>query len=166
MGVAPVPSDDRRASEDPQLPVIGWRERVDLPEWGVHRILAKIDTGARTSAIHVEHIEPIGEDRVRFEVVIARARGDRPEQTVPVEASLVRTAKIRPSTGRLQRRPVVEAVVQIGPVRQSIELSLVSREHMLCRMLLGRSALAGAALVDVSRTYVLTDKRIRRKRRS
>jgi len=149
---------------DGELPVVGWRERVDLPEWGVQRILAKIDTGAQTSAIHVEHIEEIGEDRVRFEVVIARTRRDRVEQTVPVEAKLARTAKIRPSTGKLQRRPVVEAQVQIGPVRRRVELSLVSREHMLCRMLLGRAALAGAALVDVSRTYVLTDPPRRRKR--
>lgn len=139
------------------LPVVGWRERVDLPDWGVKRILAKIDTGALTSSIHVEHLEEIGPDRVRFEVVVARATKTRPERTVRVETDLVRTARVRPSTGKLQRRPVVEALVQIGPVQRRVELSLVSREKMLCRMLLGRTALAGCVLVDASQTYMLTD---------
>ncbi len=141
------------------VPVLGWRERVDLPEWGVRRILAKVDTGARTSSIHVEHIEEIGEGRVRFEVVVARVARGRPERTVVVEADLLRTSSVRPSTGRVQRRPVVEALVRIGPVERRVELSLVSREHMLCRMLLGRSALAGSALVDPDRTYVASDGR-------
>lgn len=137
--------------------MIGWRERVDLPAWGVSRILAKIDTGANTSSIHVEHLEMLGSDRVRFEVVVARATPRRPEQTTTVETDLVRTAKVRPSTGRVQRRPVVATEIQIGPLRRTVELSLVSREHMLCRMLLGRTALAGLALVDADRTYLLSD---------
>ncbi|MFG0312574.1 MAG: ATP-dependent zinc protease, partial [Phycisphaerales bacterium] len=118
---------------------------------------AKIDTGAQTSAIHVEHLEVLDGSRVRFDVVVARATKKRPERTVSVETDLVRTARVRPSTGKLQRRPVVEALVQIGPVARRVELSLVSREHMLCRMLLGRTALAGSVLVDVSQTYLLTN---------
>ena len=151
-------------SDSEGLPVIGWRERVDLPEWGVTRILAKIDTGARTSSVHVEHIEPVGEGRVRFEVVVARATKTRPERTMVVETDLVRTARVRPSTGRLQRRPVVEALVRIGPVERRIELSLVSREHMLCRMLLGRTALAGLVVIDASRTYLMSESPRERKK--
>jgi hypothetical protein len=142
--------------ENGSLPILGWRERVDLPEWGVSRILTKVDTGAMTSSIHVEHLEQVGEDRVRFEVVVARATQRRAEQTISVETDLVRTAKVRPSTGKLQRRPVVSTLVRIGPIEHRVELSLVSRDKMLCRMLLGRAALTGLALVDPGQTYLLS----------
>jgi hypothetical protein len=125
-------------------PIVGWRERIDIPEWGVRRIRAKLDTGARTSAIHVTHFEAAGPDRVRFEVV-TRERPQR--RTVRVEAALLRWSSVRPSTGDLQQRPVVLVEIRIGAIRRSIELSLVPRDGMLCRMLVGRTALAGL-LVD------------------
>lgn len=139
---------------------------MDLPDWGVGRILAKIDTGARTSSIHVENLEDLGNGRVRFEVVVARATAKRPERTVTVETELIRTAKVRPSTGRLQRRPVVATHIRIGPVERTVELSLVSRQHMLCRMLLGRAALDGAVLVSPGERYLLTERRLKRRRSS
>jgi len=150
---------------EPDLPIVGWRERVDLPDWGVERILAKIDTGARTSSIHVENLEELPGGRVRFEVVVARASSKGPERTVAVETELVRTARVRPSTGRLQRRPVVSAHVRIGRVERTVELSLVSRQHMLCRMLLGRTALDGSVLVNPGERYLLTSRPTRKSRR-
>lgn len=137
---------------------------MDLPEWGVEGVLTKVDTGARTSAIHVENIEVEG-GHAHFEVVVQRARGERPERTVRVRAPLVRTSRVRPSTGRLQRRPVVETVVRIGPIEKRIELSLVSRQHMLCRMLLGRMALGEDFLVDPARRFALSPPRRRTRAR-
>ncbi|MFG0331666.1 MAG: ATP-dependent zinc protease [Phycisphaerales bacterium] len=137
--------------------VVGWRERIDLPEWGVHFIRAKIDTGARTSAIHVEDIEPVGEDRVRFRVVVNR-EGDR---SIPVEADVVRRSRVRPSHGRVQERFVVATKVQIGEVVKRIEFSLVCRQHMLCRALIGRRALDDDFFVDASRAYLVSSRKRR-----
>ena len=128
--------------------VIGWREHVSFPDWGVGPVRAKIDTGARTSAIHVADIEDLGDGRIRFEVV-TRERPKR--RTVWVEAEPVRTATVKPSTGDKQSRPVVSTRFRLGGVEQTIELGLVCRKGMLCRMLVGRTALADRFVVDPQR---------------
>jgi hypothetical protein len=135
-----------------ELITLGWRERVDIPAWGLRGVRAKIDTGARTSAIDVARYELIGEDRVRFEVV-ARCRPTR--KTKWVEAERSRTARVRPSSGDVQERVVCTVRVRIGPVEEEIDVSLVCRHGMLCRMLIGRRALEGRFLVDPSRKYLL-----------
>jgi hypothetical protein len=126
---------------------------VTLPEWGVRRLIAKIDTGARTSAIHVEQIRRIGEDRIHFELV--RDVNDE-SRNLPVETSIVRETTVRPSSGHRQPRFVVETEMVLGPVRKRIEVTLVSRRHMLCRMLIGRTALADHFLVDAGGRHLLT----------
>lgn len=131
--------------------IVGWREYVALPEWGIATLRAKIDTGARTSALHVENIRRLDDRHVRFDVVLNRKTG----RTVPAEAPIVREAHVRSSSGQLQTRFVVETLVRLGPVSKQIELTLVSRRAMLCRMLLGRRALAEDFLVDVTRRYAL-----------
>ncbi len=129
---------------------LGWREYVGLPDWGI-RVRAKVDTGARTSAIHVDHVEPLDGDRIRFEVVVK----EKPErQTVWIEADLVREATVKPSHGKRQNRPVVRTVMKLGGVRRRIELSLVCRRGMLCRMLIGRRALEGRYVVDPEHKYL------------
>jgi len=130
--------------------VLGWREWVSLPEWGTRRVRAKVDTGARTSAIHCSHIVHLDEERVRFRVILSRRRPDR---FVEVEAPVARRTVVRPSSGHRHERPVVEALVQIGPVSKRIEVTLAEREGMLLRMLLGRGAIAPEFVVDPSRRY-------------
>lgn len=127
--------------------IVGWREYVDLPEWGVERVLAKIDTGARTSAMHVENLVHTTEDTVSFEVVKSRKKS-AVHQTI--EATIVRTTRIRTSTGQDHERYVVETLMRLGQHEKRIQLTLVSRKHMVCRMLLGRTALEDDFLVDVA----------------
>ncbi len=144
------------------LLVVGWREHVDLPEWGITGVRAKIDTGARTSAIHVGAIEELPDGRVRFEVVIHEA----PRlETRWVEAELARTSVVKPSSGQRQERPVVRTRIRIGPREHEAELSLVCRRGMLCRMLVGRTALEGTFVVDPGRTHVADGLRERRKKK-
>ena len=131
--------------------VIGWREYVSFPEWGVKRIEAKIDTGARTSAIHVEDVKRIRGNRVQFHLVVSRRR---PFKHVLIKSPLVRMSRVRSSTGHVQERFVVATEVSIGRVLKRIEMSLVGRDRMLCRMLLGRSALSDF-LIHSGRKYVL-----------
>lgn len=125
--------------------VVGWRELVSLPDWGVSGVKAKIDTGARTSAVHVGEIVELEGDRLRFEVIAS----ERPKRhAVWVEADRVRDSNVKPMTGVRQRRPVVRTRLGLGGLEFEIELSLVCRRGMLCRMLIGRTALAGRYVVD------------------
>lgn len=128
-------------------------EYVDLPEWGILRLRAKIDTGARSSALHVENIRELGSGRVRFDVRLSRSQSER---RVTVEARVARRGRVRPSNGEWEARIFVAVRVRIGPVEREVELSLVDRERMIFRMLIGRSALAHAFLIDPSRRYLLT----------
>ena len=126
--------------------VIGWNEYVELPEWRIRGLHAKMDTGARSSALHVENIRALARGRVSFDVVLHRSKRDR---RVSVETRIVRRARVRSSTGHYTRRIFVETAVKIGPIERTVEMSLVDRERMIFRMLLGRTALAGF-LIDVS----------------
>ena len=130
--------------------VVGWREYVAFPEWGISAIRAKADTGARTSALDVENIEEIEDGRVRFEIVLDRRR--RRKQVV--EAPVIRRTRVRSSMGRVHERIVVRAVIGLGEVTKQIELGLVSRRRMLCRVLIGRSGLDPEFVVDSGRRYV------------
>jgi hypothetical protein len=141
--------------------LIGWNESVDLPEWGIKRLGAKIDTGARSSALHVEDLVPLTRGRVRFRVVVHREHRDR---HVPVVARVSRRARVRSSNGEFETRYFVKTTMRLGAVEKEIEMSLVDRGKMVHRMLVGRTALAGDFLVDVSRRHLL-DRRRRRKRR-
>jgi hypothetical protein len=131
----------------------GWREWVDLPDWGISRVRAKLDTGARTSALHVAHIEELADGRVAFHAVPRR----KSERRVQVIAEVVRRTRVRSSTGLAMWRPVVQTRLRLGPITREIELTLVDRAPMLHRMLVGRSALAGV-IVDPARRYVVSGK--------
>jgi hypothetical protein len=133
---------------------IGWKEYVALPEWGVRRIRAKIDTGACTSALDVAGFEV--EDTPAGPVVLMRLvlNRRRPERVRLVRAPVVRFAVVRNSGGAAERRPVVEVLARLGPVERRIRLTVTRRAGMRFRMLLGREALRGAFVVDVGRKYV------------
>ena len=134
---------------------IGWAEYVDLPDWHIRQLRAKIDTGAETSAIHVEDVERLPRGRVRFCVVLSRKDHQR---RVHVTAKITRRTRVRSSTGHYSLRYFVSTRIRIGPVEKTIEVSLISREHMTFRMLIGRSALERNFLVNPGKRYHLTKK--------
>lgn len=131
--------------------LLGWREHIALPEWGIRRILAKTDTGARSSAVHAEDIVEISPGVLEFDVVLSRHHRKRRKR---VTAPIVRRAGVRSSNGVLSERHVVETLMRLGPVRKRIEITLVARDLMACRMLLGRSAMEGSFVVDPQRAFV------------
>lgn len=143
--------------------VIGWTEFVDLPEWGIRNLRAKVDTGARTSALHVENIEELPRGFVRFDVVLHRTLRDR---RIHVKARISRTGTVRSSSGHKSRRLFVETSLRLGPVEKRVEISLVDRQKMIHRMLLGRAALTGPFLIDVDRRMSLRPRRRKRKTRT
>jgi len=155
----PVVASNRVTRSAPEPLIIGVTEYVDIPEWRILSLRAKIDTGARSSALHVENIRELGAGRVRFDVRLSRNQSER---RVTVEAKVARRGRVRPSSGELEARIFVAITVRIGPVEREIELSLVDRGRMIFRMLIGRRALAHAFLVDPSRRYVLKKPRARK----
>ena len=143
--------------------LIGWTEYVDLPDWGVRRLLAKVDTGARSSALHVEDIRELPRGIVRFDVVLHREHRDR---RVHVRARVTRRSRVRSSNGELSPRLFVETTLRLGGVEKPIEVGLVDRAKMIHRMLLGRAALAGPFLVDVDHRMLQSKRRRQQLRRT
>ena len=136
----------RRDRSDAKTPVlIGWSELVDLPDWHIRGLRAKIDTGARSSALHVDNIEPLPRNHIRYQVVLHRDDHDR---RVNVVARISRRARVRSSTGEYTVRYFVKTRLRLAGVEREIEVSLVDRVDMTFRMLVGRTALAGRFHVD------------------
>ena len=131
--------------------LIGWRELVDIPAWGIHGLKAKIDTGARTSALHVDNIVELDENHIEFVVILSRKNT---KKRIKVRARAVKRGWVRASHGRTTRW-YIETRIKIGPLECVIPLNLVDRSAMIYRMLLGRNAIEGSFIVDVSKSYTL-----------
>ena len=140
---------------------IGWKEFVDLPELGLRRLKAKIDTGARTSTLHVHslvYLERLADGSQVAELTLAPPdRHDRhdPSRLVSSRVRVLRQIEVRDSGGHLEIRPLIETELVLGPVRKRIFVTLSDRSGMLFRMILGRKALEGDFLVDPSCKYLL-----------
>ena len=131
--------------------VIGWKETVDLPDWGIEHIVSKSDTGARRSALDVSNVVELPGKRIQFDIVIDRK--DR-SLTRTVVADIAHQTHVRSSNGQRHERYFVRTRVAIAGVAKEVEFSLVSRESMVCRILLGRKALEDDFLVDASVKHV------------
>lgn len=125
---------------------IGWREWLALPDLGLPAIKAKIDTGARTSALHAWMIDPFSEGGapwVRFYMHPVQRRTDI---SVACTAPVADCRMVRDSGGHAERRYVIESDVELGGYRWPIELTLTDRDTMRFRMLLGRQAIGGLSV--------------------
>ncbi len=134
-------------------PVIGWREWVALPEFGISAIKPKIDTGARSSSLHAVEIEEFSRDDrifVRFRV---HPNQRNSKDTVTAEAPVLEYRNVKSSSGQKSLRPVVVTEIEILGQRWPIELTLADRDEMGFRMLLGREALRGRFLVDAGSSF-------------
>jgi len=137
-----------------ELPVIGWREWVGLPDLGIPAIKAKVDTGARSSSLHAVDIQLFrrGETHmVRFKVYPFQR--DR-KHAVTTEAVLLGRRLVRSSSGQEEFRPIIRTSIEVLGRSWLIYLTLAQRETMGFRMLLGRRAVRRKFLLDPGRSFL------------
>lgn len=135
--------------------LIGWKEDVALPDWRVRRLRAKIDTGARTSALDVVRYQ-LQETAAGLMAELHLALHQRnPQRRKVVVVPVLKMVTVKNSTGHKEWRPVVETTLCLGPVRKLIRLTITRRPGLRHRLILGRQALAEDFVVDVSRKFLL-----------
>lgn len=134
--------------------IIGWLEKVYLPEYGF-ALKAKIDTGAKNSSIHgvdVEYPEtegkPVG-SRIRFKSI------DHKGRYRTIETDVLRQVRVKKPSSETEARPEIEMEICLAGIRKRIRVNLTDRGEMNYRMILGRTALEGDFVVDVSQKYTV-----------
>ena len=153
---------------DPErgTPLLGWREWLMLPDLGIPAIKAKVDTGARSSALHAFDVETFQDGQrqmVRFKVHPLQRDV---ETTVAASAEVVDHRSVRSSHGEESLRPVIVTTVELLGQRFEVELTLVRRDAMGFRMLLGRQAIRGRFVVNPGCSYRNGRRRRKKKRPS
>jgi hypothetical protein len=134
--------------------VAGWREWVSLPDLGLRWVKAKLDTGARSSAIHAYDLEEFSRDDVAWASFDIHPWQRSDLDSTRVELPVIDRRVVRSSTGHEEERVVVATTLRVVGLDLAAELTLTNRDEMGFRMLVGREAMRGALLVDPSRSYV------------
>jgi len=130
--------------------IVGWNEWAALPDLNISALRVKVDTGAKTSALHAENIT------VRGGVVFFVTSLDpaNPDQTIACSAPIFDQRRITNSGGQSDKRYVIQTTLMLGPLKRTIEMTLKDRSRMRFRMLLGREAFEPGMMVDPTAQYL------------
>jgi hypothetical protein len=137
-----------------QYPLIGWREWVSLPALGIPKIKAKIDTGARTSALHAFSLQPFTENGIKKISFDIHPLQHNTDHLVKCTANIVDKRFVMDSGGHEEERFVILTPILLAGQTWLIEMTLTERENMLFRMLLGRSALHKRFIINPFRSFI------------
>jgi hypothetical protein len=139
-----------------QLPLIGWREWIGLPDLGIKSIKAKIDTGARSSAIHAFDIKLIFKNGVKMARFKVHPYQKNTSKTITTEAEVIDEREIRNSNGYCELRFVILTTIKLSGYQWPVEITLTNRDVMGFRMLLGRQAVRKRFLIDTGKSFLLS----------
>ena len=136
------------------LPTIGWREWVALPDLGIRAIKAKVDTGARSSALHAFNLHLFVNDDTRWARFEIHPFQHGTEGAVEITGPVIAERTVRSSNGRREKRPVICTNISLLGQCWPIEVTLTNRNTMGFRMLLGRQAVRRKFLVHAGRSFL------------
>lgn len=137
-----------------KLKQIGWREEIQLPDLTKHKIKAKVDTGARTSALHATELSIKKVGRYEYAHFKIHPNQDSAKPTISCKVKIHSKRKVRSSSGHVSLRPVILLDLKVGDDIFETEFTLVNRDLMGFRMLIGRKALKGRYLVNSGRSFL------------
>lgn len=146
-----------------ELILIGWKEDISLPQFKLKNIKAKIDTGAKTSALHaraITHLKVKGKNYVRFECE------DESGKVRVIKTPLIEERMIKSSNGEKTHRPVVKTTLRMGSEIFEVELTLINRDLMGFKMLIGREALSGRFVINPMKGHLLNKDKIKHTKRA
>lgn len=135
--------------------ILGWRETITLPELGISKINAKVDTGARTSCLHAFKVEKFEKQNVSWARFWIHPVQRNTEEEIICEAPIIDERIVRDSGGHEESRYVIKTLCSLGGQTWPIEITLSNRENMSFRMLLGRTAMNKRVVVDPSESYLI-----------
>ena len=135
--------------------LIGWREWVSLPELNMPWLKVKIDTGARTSALHTFQVEPYHKDGVLWVRFGMHPQQHNMDVEIYCDAKVTDRRNVTDSGGHTEQRYVISTLLKLGERGWPIELTLTNRDNMRFRMLLGRTAMKGRTLVNPDASFLL-----------
>ena len=138
---------------------IGWREWVQLPDLGLKRIKAKIDTGARTSSLDSRVLDFVSENGIEMVLFEVTYGGPKSPKIKQCKAPVVEHRTVTDSGGHSEDRPVIKTTLRIGETEKEIEVTLTPRNNMKFRMLLGRTAINDNFAVYPSSSYLTGSKK-------
>lgn len=130
-----------------QTVTVGWREWLSLPQLGIERIKAKVDTGARTSAIHAFEVDPYQKDGKTWVKFGLHPNQGETDTVLWCEAEVIDERNVTDSGGHTEKRYVILTELRLGTRTWPIEVTLTNRDNMLFRMLLGRTAMTAGNIV-------------------
>ena len=151
-------TENQKIKHRRKLKRIGWREWVSLPELGIPLIKVKVDTGARTSALHAFALHPFkegGQDKIRFDIHPLQHDSST---IITCIADIIDKRWVSDSGGHREERFVIYTPIIMGSRHWPIEITLTERDTMLFRMLLGRSAIRKRYTVNPARSFITTKK--------
>jgi hypothetical protein len=136
-----------------ELKIIGWREEISLPDLGIKKIKAKVDSGARTSSLHAFDVEIYKRGQNEYAKFSIHPEQKSSKNERECRAKILEFRKVKSSNGHTELRPVILTTVQLMGEEWEVEMTLTNRDEMGFRMLLGRESIRKKFLIDTGNSF-------------